>query len=57
MPVYLAIKQKRLQNRQQFQDNFYRIGFLNPQDAEIYAQKVSFCVMFFFYGIEYIGLI
>ena len=57
MPVYLAIKQKRLQNRQQFQDNFYRIGFLNPQDAEIYAQKVSFCVMFFFYGIDYIGLI
>jgi hypothetical protein len=47
LPVYLALKQKKLQSRKlDPRANFYTIKLMDPRDAEKYLQEVCYVMQF-----------
>ena len=48
LPVYLALKQKKLQSRKlDPRTNFYTINLMDPSDADKYLKEVRYVVLLY----------
>ena len=48
LPVYLALKQKKLQSRKlDPRTNFYTIKLMDPSDADKYLKEVRYVVLLY----------